>query len=199
MVNITFEDDKAYIETPYNELFVQEMHKYGDAHFDRYDRCWVVPVRYIEKVRETLRLIYGEDDQGETTVNKIDVVLTFRSDVSERREIVMFGRVICKAFSRDGGGRLGDGVELLEGEITSGGSIKNPCAVIKKDAKLLIQRVDLNFYESEKDSYGDSVEIENLGTMSTMRDDLLEEKRRIETRLKEINELLACEDDSLAV
>lgn len=182
-------NDKNEIEiyTPYNPEFVSEIKKrIGDAKWSASKKCWLAPIESINSVRALMKDIYGEDDRS--LITYIDLKIEFKDSVfTECAPVLLFGRILATASSRDSGARLGKGVELLKGEVTSGGSWKNWRTEVKEGSIFIMRKVPKNLVESwnNEDIFITIIDNSNLN-----RTDLLAEKERLLTRINEINKIL---------
>lgn len=81
------------------------------------------------------------------------VKITVLDDISEWHEpVIAGGYVLAAARGRDSGANAEDGVLLLEGEITSGGSVKNWRSVVKGGSVFKIKNFPLS-WDFDKDVY----------------------------------------------
>ena len=186
-MKITVKEGKAYVETPYNKEFVSKIKQIGGARWNSASRCWMVPEAEIDTVRTYMKEVYGETDlpdEGE----RITIDVTFDEDVYEwDREIVLFGRQLCRAFGRDSGAKVSDGVTLIEGEIGSGGSRNNYNVWAHAGAKFRIRNLPLTALNIESPYKVTVVEVQKD---SIDREALMAEKAKLMARLAEINALL---------
>lgn len=118
------EDKSLYsIDTPYNKEFVNRIKQLGGKWSGS---KWVIPADALELAKECMRAIYGTD--GTYTSKNIKVRLSVDGKVFGSYE--EFGRTLVKIFGRDSGASPADGVIIVSGEATSGGSIKNPATIL---------------------------------------------------------------------
>lgn len=178
---------KANVFTPYNKDFVAKIKQIGGARWNGSARCWTVPEAEIDTVRAYMKEVYGETDlpdEGE----RITIDVTFDEDVYEwDREIVLFGRQLCRAFGRDSGAKVSDGVTLIEGEIGSGGSRNNYNVWAHAGAKFRIRNLPRTALSIENPYKVTVVEVRKD---SIDREALMAEKAKLMARLAEINALL---------
>ena len=98
----------------------------GRWHPDR--AAWVFDSRNEALVRGALKRAYGTD--GSTEADVVSVQMTV--DKSEwHGPVTVAGRVICRAYDRDSGAKLGPGVVKLSGTAPSGGSRANWTSVAR--------------------------------------------------------------------
>ena len=139
-----------------------------------------------------MREVYGECDLPED-IERITVKLTFCRDVIvERGPIIIYGKQIASASSRDSGARVGQDVVFLEGEPGSGGSRNNWNTYIDAGSVVQVNNVPETML-SETLPDGATYEImSNPATPS--REALLAEKERLLSRLREIEKMLEGEN-----
>ena len=100
----------------FNSLLVDRCKKLG-GRWDGEERAWVFS-GLVESEVEEMDEVYNS--------NLIAVELKALDDISERHSSVKFlGYSIAKATGRDSGATLSEGVSLISGRVTSGGSMKN--------------------------------------------------------------------------
>ena len=189
-IKVTIKDGRASIYTPFNRDFVAAIRNVGGRKWDADDKCWTVPEESLPQVRQIMMNIYGETDLP-NTCGSVTVKVTFKEKYYERRDdVIIFKKVIASARGRDSGARPGDDVTFLEGEPTSGGSMKNWESVVPAGAVVLLRHVPLSVWEQGKDSEYYLAEIVDEGK-DVKRKELEEEKARLLARIAEIDKLLA--------
>ncbi len=121
-MEIVITENSAFVFTPYNADFIAAIKKISGAKFMHDLGAWRVHAKSVESVRYIMRKVYGEDDLN--PAEKIDIKITFEDDYESgiHKGITMFGKQIGYANGRDASGKLGDGVDLLEGNIYGIGS-----------------------------------------------------------------------------
>lgn len=189
-MKITIIDTAAYIDTPYNPEFVRSVKTIGGARWDASRKAWKVPAACVDQVRQIMRRVFGECDLPDES-RRVNVKLHFNENVrsADREPLIIFGKQIAHAFSRDGGAVVGDGVSFLEGKPTSGGSRANYCARVPAEAVVLLRNVPENLLSEE---LPDGVTYEIMPNEDVpSREALLAEKERLLARLNEIDQLLA--------
>lgn len=123
MIEIRNENGKLYVTTPYNSKYVYGAKKLGGK-WKPALKVWAFDSRDDDKVRALLLEVYGSDG----TVSGDLVTARFRTDdkwYGYCKSLSIGGRTIARAYGRDSGAQLGEGVILLKGKIGSGGSVKN--------------------------------------------------------------------------
>ena len=128
------------MRSPFVDGFAPKARALGGK-WNREDSCWVFSPRYEEQVRALLRSVYGwsEDDSSARGVVRVSVSKEWdwretseTAGMGRTLQLYLFGRLIARAFDRDSGARLGEGVVVLEGGFESGGSRKNPEVYARK-------------------------------------------------------------------
>ena len=189
-IKVTIKDGRASIYTPFNRDFVAGIRNVGGRKWDADNKCWTVPEESLPQVRQIMMDVYGETDLP-NTCGSVTVKVTFKEEYSERRDdVIIFKKVIASARGRDSGARPGDDVTFIEGEPTSGGSMKNWESVVPAGAVVLLRHVPLSVWEQDKDSEYYTAEIIDEGK-DVKRKELEEEKARLLARIAEIDKELA--------
>ncbi|WP_189378858.1 hypothetical protein [Thalassotalea profundi] len=92
---------------------------------------------FEDLIRAKLIHYFGACD--DVSAEKVDVVITFKRTVEVRkRPVSIAGRIFARAHGRDTGASTGDGIALLDGDITSGGSNANWTSVVESGAKFRV-------------------------------------------------------------
>ena len=191
-IKVTIKDGRASVFTPFSRDFVAAIKNVGGRKWDADDKCWTVPEESLPQVRQIMMDVYGETDLP-GTCGSVTVKVTFKEEYYERRDdVIIFKKVIASARGRDSGARPGDDVTYLEGEPTSGGSMKNWESVVPAGAVVLLRHVPLSVWEQDKDSEYYTAEIVDEGK-DVKRKELEEEKARLLARIAEIDKELAAE------
>lgn len=155
--------------------------------------AWVFDVRDEPRVREICLQHYGTD--GAPAAGPVVTLrVVFEADYGEyNAPIRVAGREIAKALGRDSGATLGDGVVVLEGTFTSGGSMKNWKTLVgSKGATILLRDVPAVWVDRLAKDLPDgvvSVTVEQEEPVID-RTALAEERARLMARLAEIDKLL---------
>ena len=190
-IKVIVKDGRASVFTPpFNRDFVAAIRNVGGRKWDGENKCWTVPEESLPQVRQIMMDIYGETDLP-GTCGSVTVKVTFKEEYSERRDdVIFFKKVIASARGRDSGARPGDDVTFLEGEPTSGGSMKNWESVVPSGAVVLLRHVPLSVWEQDKDSEYYTAVLVDEGK-DVKRKELEEEKARLLARIAEIDKELA--------
>lgn len=137
-VNITRSGNEISVSSPFNPAFVRRA-KYLGGKWNAETKVWTFDARDEEDVRALCLDIYGIDG---SPVKLVDVRVTYNySECSDRDAIYFCGREIARAWGRDSGAKLGNGVKLVKGKVHSGGSVKNWATIIEKGTVLVIRDV----------------------------------------------------------
>jgi hypothetical protein len=100
---------------------------------------WIFDIRDESRVRELCRHIYGTDG---TTGEMVTLKVTVPTDEYDRSlSLYVAGRQVARAFDRDSGARLGEGIVLIKGSFYSGGSRKNPVIGVEAETVFEIRDV----------------------------------------------------------
>lgn len=134
-VTITTSGGETRVISPWNGRFVEAARDLGGRWRGE---AWCFDARDEERVRALCMDAYGTDG---TRDERCTLRVTAPEDgLSEcRGPITVHGRVLARAFGRDSGAKLGDGVILLAGGVTSGGSTKNWNTKILGNTILLVR------------------------------------------------------------
>lgn len=190
MNNITIETigNQLRVRAPYNSEFVEEARQVGGQW---QDNAWVFDTLIEKRVREMCMENYGTD--GHTTSTCVARVVLDGSEDTKRGPIAICGRPVARAFSRDSGAKVLEGVVVLEGGFTSGGSVANWYTCAKKGTTILIRDFPRITAENLIKGGADwiSIEPEEAAAPQVDVDALCAERARLVARLAEIDSLLA--------
>jgi hypothetical protein len=188
-ITIKIENNKVYAKTPFHPDFPPNARKIGGDWNNPY---WIFDIRDEARVRELCRNIFGTDGEDNTDLVTIRVTIINEHFRIPQNSFFLAGRLVAKAWGRDSGAKLGDGIIVLEGGFDSGGSVKNWTTTItdwptvfevrdipKKAAEMEIER--------QKENKEVSIEIIED---APDKDALITEKERLLTRIAEIEKLL---------
>lgn len=126
MIKIEKHDARTLsVQTPFHPDFPARAKKLG-GRWDGSRKAWAFDQRDEATVRKLCVSIFGTDGSAETAAD----VLTVRAPVkvcdNEGTSLWLCGRKIASVLGRDSGARLGDGIVVVAGGFSSGGSMKNP-------------------------------------------------------------------------
>ena len=162
-IKVKFLDGRAQLYTPYSRNFISTLKgTIGGAKWNAEEKYWSIPADKIEVARKIMVDVYGESDIPEMT-SRLRIRIRFLEDYGVTcGPITLFGRPICTARHRDSGAVPCDGVTLIEGEIDSGGSMKNWRTIAYEGAVLEISDVPQAAYEKCKRLEGKVFEFESI-------------------------------------
>jgi hypothetical protein len=110
--------------TFYNKILVDKCHNLGGK-WDADQKAWIFSGIVEDKVE-----MLDEKYNSKMIPVEISFIERYGSDTNEPLDLIGFN--IATATGRDSGARIGRGVSLIKGSLTSGGSIKNWCTVARK-------------------------------------------------------------------
>lgn len=154
--------------------------------------CWVFDARDEQRVRDLCRDVYGTDG---VTADLVTLRIEWMEDgAAPCAPIGVHGRTIARAYGRDTGAKLGDGIVLLEGGFDSGGSQRNWKTTVDAGTVVLVRDFPaaaakrLIAKQKETDTRVYSIEEE---TPVVDRGALAAERERLLARIAEIDGLLS--------
>lgn len=189
-ITVTVSGGEIRVVAPYNAEFIARAKKIGGKWGPG---AWAFDVRDESRVRELCRDVYGEDG---APVERVTLRAVFAPQYSVCREsITLAGRVVARAFGRDSGAKLGDGVVCIEGGFSSGGSMKNWDTIVgRSGATVLIRDVPASMAErviSDLPRGVVSAEIEPESDCIADVEALKNEREQLTARIAQIDEALA--------
>ena len=189
-MEIKIKDQAALVYTPYNADFVKKIKAIGGARWDGESKAWKVPANTVAEVRAIMMDVYGETDEP-VECEKVNVRLTFESSIHGwHAPVTILGKTIASAWGRDSGARVGDDVSFVEGNPTSGGSVKNWTTVIPEGSICVLHDVPKAMVKDENVPDGVRYEIEDRSA-EVQRNALIQERERLLRRIAEIDAQLA--------
>lgn len=150
---------------------------------------WIFDIRNEAAVRAACLECYGTDGMVTDTVDvRVTLHATNYSDHHSARTsgITVFGRTVARAFGRDSGATLGDGVVVESGKFSSGGSAKNWETRATAGTKVILRNVSRALVDAHDD---ESVSVEII-TSNVDADALRSEREKLIARIAEINTIL---------
>jgi hypothetical protein len=185
-IKITVQGDKITTQTPYNPDFPARAKKLGGK-WQASTKSWMFDARDEGRVRELVSDIYGTD--GDNTGELVDVRVTIKEDWSEWRQgLFLYGKNVARAYGRDSGATIGDGVSIESGQgFTSSGSMKNWRTKALEGTVFILRDVPRKAFE--QNGIPEELEVEIIN-QTIDRDALESEKAKLLARLAEIDELL---------
>lgn len=182
------ENGKLFVVSPYEPALPKAAKELGGKWNGA---AWVFDARLAEDVASLYRSVYGEwpgDVQDYVTIRATALIDTYE----DKGGIFLFGRCLARAYGRDSGARLGEGVILREGRFASGGSMKN--WTTKVLAGTVVEVMDVPRQSVDAGDYDPDiwkVEILEQAAPTIDREALEAEKERLLARIAQIDELLA--------
>lgn len=169
MIRIDHSDTTICVTSPYLLAFVERARALG-GRWDAARRAWAFDEAGEDAVRHALTECYGTDGDGDT----VALYLYYVEDDSVRRKPVSLGALtIARAFGRDSGARLGDGVAHLAGpKPISAGSVKNWGTRIPAGCLLVVYGVPRAVAERAIER-GGTVVVAEIGTDTESREAVL--------------------------
>lgn len=115
-------DGTIEVVTPYNREFVEKARNLRGK-WNSAKSAWVFDDSIEEYVKQALIDCYGTT--GEGPIEYCSLLIKKHTDQADKDAVELFGRTIAKAYGRDSGAKLGDGIVWIDGTYDSGGSVKN--------------------------------------------------------------------------
>lgn len=187
-ISVEIKDGKAYISTPYNGKFVHSIRKL-DARWDADTKSWIVPEEMLRHARTAMKKAYGETDLTPASELVTLKVHTTKEVWAIQKAIIIAGRTVARAFDRDGGAIVGNGVAFIRGAPESGGSRTRWATVIPADAEYEIYDVPISKAEEVLENPPEDCEVAIIDKRID-RDALIAERKQLWARLLEIHKLL---------
>lgn len=163
-VKIQVDGNKFVVTSPYSTEFVKVARNYGGKWNGN---GWVFANSEMPDIKKKLLEIYGSDGTLQPTVTLLVKNLSDRSAVNSGYEL--FNIPIARAYGRDSGARLNSNIILIDGEITSDGSMKHPYTRLNeatfriKDVPKALINNNIYLANAIKDGWVKVVENEGLG------------------------------------
>ncbi|GHE96727.1 hypothetical protein GCM10011501_27780 [Thalassotalea profundi] len=137
MLKISHLEHNLLVQIPYMPKVNAALKRIGKAEYSYQLEGWVMQTEFEDLIRAKLIHYFGACD--DVSAEKVDVVITFKRTVEVRkRPVSIAGRIFARAHGRDTGASTGDGIALLDGDITSGGSNANWTSVVESGAKFRV-------------------------------------------------------------
>jgi len=187
-ISVEIKDGKAYISTPYNGNFVHYI-KRLDARWDADTKRWIVSEKMLRRARTIMKKVYGETDLTPASELVTLKVHTTKEVWAIRKAVIIAGRTVARAFDRDGGAIVGNGVAFIRGAPESGGSRTRWATAIPADAEFEIYDVPIAKAEEVFANPPEDCEVTIIDKRID-RETLIAERKQLWARLIEIHELL---------
>lgn len=187
-ISVEIKDGKAYISTPYNGNFVHYIRRL-DARWDADTKRWIVSEEMLRRARTIMKKVYGETDLTPASELVTLKVHTTKEVWAIQKAIIIAGRTVARAFDRDGGAIVGNGVAFIRGAPESGGSRTRWATAIPADAEFEIYDVPITKAEEALANPPEDCEVTIINKRID-REALIAERKQLWARLIEIHELL---------
>ena len=136
---ITIQDDRISVEGPYHPDFPGRAKRLG-GRWNPTAKIWGFDVSNESRVRALCLELFGTD--GDTAVPTVMIRATWHCDnYADREAIYIAGRQIARAFNRDSGVKIGEGVIVVEGDFRSGGSRKKWATCVERGTIIEIRDI----------------------------------------------------------
>jgi hypothetical protein len=169
------------VESPYNPEFSSRARGLGGKWKAP---LWIFDERDEKRVKELCVEIYGTDGVDSDLVS-IRVTLE-EDDWNYELSFYVAGRQVARAFDRDSGARLGEGVILLNGKFGSSGSRKSPAITVDKGTVFELRDIPRKaILNTPGDRWRVEIIDENVD-VSALREELI----KIEARAAEIRKII---------
>lgn len=146
MIKIIVTGEKINVYSPYSEKFVTAI-KLAGARWT--GEAWALDARDLELARSICMDIYGCDDRPHPTCS---VRVTAKEAFwAAKGAVTMFNRVVAKAWGRDSGAKVGEGIVFVKGQPTSSGSVKNWATEIPANCEFIMRDIPLRAVEMKID------------------------------------------------
>ena len=154
-------ENEITVKAPYDATFIKHTKNLGGK-WDAIDRVWVFSASLKAEVDELLLDCYGyaEESANDETVT---LKLTVNTQLSANKGPVSIAHyTLARAYGRDSGAKPGENVALLDGEICSGGSMKNWESIVDAGSVFKLLNVPLWAVkkikeEAEKETYQETI------------------------------------------
>ena len=190
-ITIKRTEKQIRVASPYNPDLPEAARKLGGK-WQSTSREWVFDLRDEARVAELYRSVYGQWDEGELPADAVTVrVRLFQGWYRRHSGLFFAGRELAHATGRDSGARQAEGVIVLEGEFTSGGSVKNWTTCAEAGTVFELRDVSAAKVQEEQDDDDKAYpkfHIEVLGDPDTLAIAALQaERKRLVARIAEID------------
>lgn len=159
------------------------------ARWDAETKRWVIPEEMLRHARAAMKKAYGETDLTPASELVTLKVHTTKEVWAIQKAIIIAGRTVARAFYRDGGAIVGNGVAFIRGAPESGGSRTRWATAIPADAEFEIYDVPIAKAEEALANPPEDCEVTIIDKRID-REALIAERKQLWARLIEIHELL---------
>lgn len=187
-VKIKIDDGKVFVKSPFHPAEPQRAKNIGGK-WNGVE--WMYDERDLDRVKKLYIDIFGTDG---SPCELVDVRITIPEDdyiSCLNQGIYIYGREVARAYSRDSGAKIGDGVVVInEGGFNSGGSMKNWRTESSKGIIFEIRDLPGAIVERGFACYGDpdiGAEVEIIRQSKVDAEALTAEKNELLKRIAEID------------
>lgn len=178
------------VSSPYNADLPEQARNAGGK-WVRALSAWVFDIAAEPQVATVYRNVYGQWDD---VIEEVSIACTCTNGASKICDsLKLAGRSIAYASGRDSGARTSDGVIVVSGGFTSGGSVKNWRTVARENTTFRVLHVPRPIAERlvSDPEWCDKIEIEQpIATEPINRELLISEREKLTARIAEIDALL---------
>lgn len=183
-IKIYTSETSITVHAPYNTIFIAAAKRLGGKWVTP---NWVFDIRDEGRVRELCMQIYGSD-------GRVQDLCTVRAELDSSSKnyagpIEIAGRTVARAYGRDSGAKLGEGIVLLKGGFDSGGSVKNWKTITKDGTVVLVRDFPRAIAQKMIEDGATWLSIEPEAPVIN-HDTLRAERTRLFARIAEIDEIL---------
>lgn len=184
------------VTTPYSADFVAAAKRLGGRWAPK-SHAWTFDLRDRERVEDILAQCFGWVSQPSGELATVRVVVD--DGAGNVPEVRFAGRPICWRRGRDESVRLGDNVVIVDGRFPgSGGSARRPLVISAPsdtEVTLEIRDIPVEALTNADSSRWDSLRWERVDAGgAAQRAALIAERERLQSRLSEIDAILAAAD-----
>ena len=199
LISITRTGSTISVASPFHPAFVRRAKELGGK-WDAAAKVWTFDARDEDDVRALCRQVYGTD--GSDGAKMVDLRIQFKDGArAGQRAVYVCGREIARAWGRDSGAKLGEGVKLVGGKITSGGSMKHWVTIVEPGSIFVLRDVPEEKARAEAEACNtDEFSIEILPSAPAAVDvsALQAEREKLVARLAEIDAILSTQTATAA-
>ncbi len=177
-------DGKISVLSPYNADFPADAKRLGGRWSGQ---RWVFPGHAAAEVRALVIEHYGTD--GQTDVELVTIEVRIKGWAINDTSFPIAGIPIARVFDRDGGAKLGEGVVVVSGGFSSGGSKRYPNVTWSEGTVVRLQVPEGRIAAIRDDR--DVSEVRIIDNVSVQRERLEQERERLTLRLDAIEAELA--------
>lgn len=184
--NITTSEKTVSVVSDYNRKFVAAAKRCGGKWNEP---AWVFDVRDIDDVRAMCREHYGFDDQSPPEL--VDIEIYWENAARVYTAPITYGGIqIARAYGRDSGAKMADGVKIIDGGFSSGGSMKNWTTTCQPGTRVLIRDVPRAIFIAESDDADNDFTAKIVSEQPTNNTALQAEREKLMARIAEIDNIL---------